>query len=363
MSSYQLKNLLDRSFVISLSKKLKEAYADFDDKAFKSFVLNKDWKDKELKQRITHTVQALHQHLPMKYPEQIKVLRLVAPDFSGLAGLVFPEFVSTYGSNHWATSMKALSEFTQYSTAEYAVRFFILKDSEKMMKQMLVWSKNKNHHIRRLSSEGCRPKLPWSFRIQPFIQDPSPIFAVLENLKEDESLYVRKSVANNLNDISKDHPDLVLKLSQKWLKNKNKDTGWIIKHALRTLLKKRNTKALKMFGVENADHILIKSFKCSQKSFSIGEHLSFDFLLENRSSKEKKLRLEYVIHYLKKGGQHSEKVFKLAEKTYPCGKHQIKRRHSLKPMTTRVHYPGLHKIDLIVNGQLLASTSFTLKKI
>lgn len=361
-SSFQLKNLIDKNFVTELSKSLQINYAVFDKKNFMNSVLNKDWEQRELKQRITKVTESIHEHLKLSYPEQIKVLMLVAPKFTGLKGLIFPEFVSSYGLSNWDTSIKALKYFTPFSTSEFAIRPFIIKDSKKVMEQMLKWSTDKNEHVRRLSSEGCRPRLPWGLRLKEFITDPKPILLILENLKADPSLYVRKSVANNLNDISKDHPDLVLKISKEWLKTNDPNTTWIIKHALRGLLKQGHPKALKLFGVSDAKNIKLQKLNLAQKNFAIGSHLSFSFEVLNTNRSAKKLRIEYIIHYLKKNGSHSKKVFKLTEKDLTPGPHSFKRRHSLKQMTTRQHNPGLHILEIMINGSSLGKQKFNITK-
>ncbi|MCO5113478.1 MAG: DNA alkylation repair protein [Bdellovibrionaceae bacterium] len=361
-SSYQLKNSIDPHFVGQLSQELRKHCSLFDGTAFKKTTLHKQWSQLELKQRIETVARNIHAHLSLTYPQQIDVLMKVAPQFQGLQGLVFPEFVSLFGLQNEKTSLKALKFFTHFSTSEFAIRHFIRQNTPSTMKHMQEWSKDKNEHIRRLSSEGCRPRLPWSFKLPELIADPSRSVQILENLIEDGSLYVRKSVANHLNDISKDHPELALKLATRWLKNKNDHTRWIVKHGLRTLLKARNPEALKLFGVHNANHISVHKFKTTKKQFKIGEHVEFSFELKNSSQASKDLRIEYVIHYVKKSGGQSAKVFKLAEKTFPSGTHSLQRRHPLKPMTTRQHYPGTHKIEIVVNGTRLTTTTFVLKK-
>ena len=174
-----------------------------------------------------HVTTCLNAFLPPEYEEAIIILRKVAPNLSNhtLASIVFPDFVEVYGLEDWDVSLPALEWFTQYSTSEYAVRPFIQQAPDIMIEQMMKWSFHHNHHVRRLASEGIRPRLPWGIALQQFKVDPTPIIPILTNLKEDESLYVRKSVANNLNDISKDHPAIVLDLAKEWLENTLIRTG------------------------------------------------------------------------------------------------------------------------------------------
>jgi len=178
-----------------------------------------------------------------------------------------------------------------------------------------------------------------------FKKDPSSIIPILEQLKQDSSEYVRRSVANNLNDISKDHPDLILELSNKWI-GSNKQTDWIIKHACRTLLKSGNTAALSLFGFEKPSRLQINKFSLSAETIRIGEDLNFSFELETQSSKLGKLRIEYAIYYVKL----SKKIFKISEADYQSQYKKVSKKHSFKNLSTRKHYPGKHKISIIING-------------
>jgi len=155
-------------------------------------------------------------------------------------------FIEKYGLDDFDTSINAISEITKRNTGEYAIRPFIRKYPKETIKVMNNWSTDKNVHIKRLSSEGIRPRLPWSQKLDEFIDDPAPIIPILENLKEDKSLFVKKSVANNLNDILKDNYDIGIRVIKIWCKTKNPDTKWIIKHALRNEIKKENTEAIKL---------------------------------------------------------------------------------------------------------------------
>ena len=170
------------------------------------YIFDNNWKDKALKQRMKHISASLHHYLPMQYSDAIQILMKSSSKFRGFQYMFFPGFVERYGLNQYETSIQALEHFTKHSSSEFAVRPFITKYNHKMMAQMEVWAESDNHPIRRLASEGCRPRLPWATALPEFKQDPAPILPILEKLKNDESEYVRRSVANNLNDISKDHP-------------------------------------------------------------------------------------------------------------------------------------------------------------
>lgn len=355
-----LKNFIDTQVVNSLATEISKHDKQFSPSQFKKLILDSSWKSRELKQRIRNISETLGKTLSGNYKKQIKTLEKVAPTCTGLKGLIFPDFVEVHGMDDFDTSLEALKVFTPFSSAEFAIRRFIVADTDKTMKQMVSWSKDKNEHVRRLASEGCRPRLPWSFPLKMFKQDPSQTLRILENLKDDPSLYVRKSVANHLNDISKDHPDLVLQLAKKWI-GKSENTDWILKHALRTLLKKGDQRALALFGVGKVKNVFARHLSLTQKAYVIGTHLEFLTTIDNKNKKPVSLRLEYAIHFLNKNGSLSKKVFKLSEKTCAPGSIELRRRHSLKQMTTRKHNPGIHQLDIIINGETQLSEKFTLK--
>ena len=226
-----------------------------------------------------------------------------------------------------------------------------------MMKQMLRWSKHKNHHVRRLASEGCRSRLPWSMALPAFKKDPSLILPILERLKQDESEYVRKSVANNINDISKDNPELVKEVAGRWLGN-NKQTDWIVKHGCRTLLKQGDPDALQLFGFVPGQDVILSGLKLDRKSIEIGDNLFFSFALSSQRSTLGLLRIEYAIDYMKSNGSHSRKIFKISEGDVQTKNKDIQRKQTFKEMSTRRHYPGKHFLAVIVNGEEVKKIAF-----
>lgn len=357
-----LKDEYNKDFVKSLSINIAKEYNPFNDKLFFKQIINKNWESKELKERIRYISKKINEHLNIPYPEQLEVLKCIAQNYKGLQGMLFPDFVQVYGQDDFKNSINALKLFTQYSTAEFAIRPFIEKYPKKTLNILIKWSNNKNKHLRRLASEGTRPKLPWASPLRGFIKDPSPCIPILENLKADESLYVKKSVANHLNDISKNHPDLVLEICKKW-HGKNIHTNWIVKHALRTLLKQGNKKALTIFGLDNANEIEIQNLTLSSSKIKIGDFIHFEFDVINNSKVKRDLRLEYKINFVKSNGSTSGKVFQISE--FSLKENSIKsfkRKQWFKELTTRKHYPGTHKITLIVNGEEKKSIDLKLIK-
>lgn len=355
-----LKESYNEPFINKLGDELLKVANLFNRKDFVNNTFTSDWQHKELKERMRFITIKMQEFLPLNYAEQIQIIKKVAPKFSGIQGFVFPDFVQVYGLDDFGISIKALEFLTEFSTSEFAIRPFIEKYPKETVKQLLIWSKSNNHHVRRLSSEGSRPKLPWAPPLRSFIKDPTPVLQILENLKNDESLYVRKSVANHLNDISKNHPDLVLKICKSWY-GKTKNTDWIVKQALRTLLKKGNKEALTIFGTANADKIKVEALQLSKNKLKIGEEFMFSFEINNIDKTHLTLRLEYIIHFMKSNGKTSPKIFKITESTFSSEtKKQLIRKHKFANLTTRKHYAGKHQLAIVVNGDVKQTIAFEL---
>jgi len=355
----ELKAEISREFVTSVAENLADECAAFDLDKFLLTTFDSSWKDLELKDRIRRVPSALGASFAGDYPKSIEVLKRVSVGYSGLQALMFPEFVEQFGLEYWDESMDALTYFTSLCSSEFAVRPFIRLDQPRMMDQMLLWAHNNDHHIRRLASEGCRPRLPWASPLRRFIADPEPVLPILNELKNDSEEYVRRSVANNLNDISKDHSDLALELGQQWI-DISTNTNWVVKHGLRTLLKRGNTDALMLFGYASPDNIRINSVSLSNGSVRIGESGSVQFELLLKGNKSEKVRLEYAIDYLKANGKLSRKVFQAGERLFESGAHFVSKKQAFRQMTTRKHYPGKHHLNIVVNGRVLASAEFDL---
>ncbi len=251
-----LKLWFDKELAEQLSEKLLSVRSDFNSTAFIKKV-DTGVDGLELKDRVELIADELKNHLEGDYPEQIEVLtQILGPENDEETGMfkeyywIMPiaKFVEKYGLDHFDVSMRAIEEITKRNTGEYAIRPFIEKYPEQTMARMETWSMGSNKHIRRLSSEGGRPRLPWATKLQMFIDDPTPLFPILENLKDDPSKYVQKSVANCLNDILKDNPEIAKNVIKKWSENPTKERVWIIKHALRNLRKKNDKWALSLIN-------------------------------------------------------------------------------------------------------------------
>ncbi len=349
--SFSLKDqIYNADYVHTLASKLEQFHPTIKAKDFSALALDTSWQARELKERMYHLSACLHQVLPQDYPSAIEILRQLVqtlPEYN-FANLIFPDFVEKYGMEHWALSMDALELFTQYGSSEFGIRPFIIQDQAATMKKMEEWAQHENHHVRRLASEGCRPRLPWAMALPAFKKDPAPVLPILEQLKEDPEDYVYRSVANNLNDISKDHPDLVLAIGERWLGH-HKHTDWAVKHALRTLLKKGNARAMRLFGFADPAAIQVDQLACMDQ-VRIGEELHFSFEVIHQEDQSVQLRLEYGIDYLKKRGEYNRKVFKITEGKYQAGATKVEKKQSFKNFSTRTHYQGTHYLCILING-------------
>ena len=360
MAREPLKNMLNETSLREFSLAIRSVYAQFNVSDFMNKTMGDNWDDLELMARGRKIAVTLGQFLPSDYGDAIAVIDEAIKVYRGFATFSFTEFVTIYGLSDecWDISVAALGRFTEYFSAEFAVRPFIVKHQSRMMKQMLDWAKSDNDHLRRLASEGCRPALPWGVALANFKTDPSPILPILEILRDDPSFSVRNSVANNLNDISKIHPDLVLGIARRWY-GQSDNTNWIVKHGLRTLLKKSNKGALALFGLGNADAVKASSFSLDSPYVSLGHYLTFSFTVLAKETT--KARLEYAIDFMKANGKHNRKVFQISE--ISLKENQTKnyiRKHELADHSTRKHYLGKHFITLIVNGTAQGTLEFEL---
>lgn len=356
------KNRFNYDSLFKLANEIKAEYNCFPIDEFLSSIMDKSWNALEFKQRVYQISKCLGKYLPSNYETAIAIIDKTIQNYPiCLDGFVifFPAFVELFGQadENWDISMSALARYTPYASAEFAVRSFILNNEDRMMKQMSIWAKHDNEHIRRLASEGSRPALPWGQALPNFKKDPSKVIAILEQLKDDPSPYVRKSVANNLNDISKTHPDLVADLAKDWY-GKSVNTDWVVKHACRTLLKNGNKIALTIFGFADPNDIEVSSFALSNDSIAIGEKITFSF--EIIAKKSSKIRLEYSIDYVKANGKRNRKIFQISEFIFKDKNKFYNKTHSFKDTSTRKHYTGVHSIALIVNGAERGSLDFLL---
>ncbi|MDL2297452.1 DNA alkylation repair protein [Bacteroidales bacterium OttesenSCG-928-B11] len=371
------KNMYNEQFFDLFTKDLKLVIPDLDTKAFVSQIMDDEWRNRELKQRTAHIATVLKNFLPSDYKDAIaKILEMLNcievryPHCSkiddmkfGLTleyGGILDNYVEQYGLDDYKTSVKAIERITQFASCEFVAHPFIVKYPDKMMAQMLVWSKHEHWGVRRLASEGCRPRLPWAMALPNLKENPAPIIPILENLKNDPARFVRLSVANNLNDIAKDNPEVVIDLVKRW-QGESEEVDWIIKHGCRTLLKQGDPEVMGLFGLGSTKNIHVENFRILTPEVKVGEALEFIFNIVNDSNKKTKMRLEYGLYYQKANGTLSKKVCKISEKDYAANSTtQVARKHSFKVVTTRKLHLGLHQVAVIINGKEFEKYDFEL---
>lgn len=361
-----LKNVYNQAFFDTFLNNLDRVTTKLDRSKFKQQIFFEKWSNYELKDRMHHIAHTLHNYLNPDFKQAIKQIKKLVYILQqnningGFEYMFIPDYIEIYGIEYIEDSITSFETITPFVSCEFAIRPFIIKNPEYVLAKMTTWSFNTNLHIRRLASEGCRPRLPWAMALPNFKKDPSPILPIIINLLNDSELYVRKSVANNLNDISKDNPEIVIKLTQKYYGDTD-NTNWIFKHANRNLLKAAEPTIMKIFGFGNHKQLDIQNFNISENKIYLGDDLHFSFQLINNSNQNSLVRLEYAIYYLKKNGTLSRKIFQISQNTYIANSNNTftKKQH-FKPISTRKYHFGEHKISIIANGKEFDLLSFNL---
>ncbi|MBT5901864.1 MAG: DNA alkylation repair protein, partial [Opitutaceae bacterium] len=332
-----------------IAEKLAGAEPRFDRELFLRIALE-GLAERELMARLRQTSVAADAALPGSFSDKVAVLRkIAAPESNSFVGIWYADFVGQYGTNHTKKALAALRYFTRFGSAEFAIREFILQDPEFTLAEMIRWSTDQNEHVRRLASEGSRPRLPWGKQLGSLVADPRPTREILDNLCEDESLYVRKSVANHLNDISKDHPDYVLEVVNSW-DQRNPHVAWITKHALRTLIKKADPATLDFMGFGHPPKLAAVTLSLHPPQVRLGDHLTLSLEILSRGSTAQSLLIDYVVHYVKASGGTSRKVFKWKEIMLGSKSSlTLKKRQLIRDFSTRKHYAGSHQVDIQIN--------------
>lgn len=350
-----------------IAKEISTVYPKFDQKTFVSLAPKLD--PLELKGRIRAVREQLRTLLPQDFRRAVKILVASTKNnnLSGFALWPYTDFIQTYGLEHREESLRALAKLTSLFTAEFGIRPFLAKDTDESLTFLLACTKDSDEHLRRWASEGSRPRLPWGERLDVFIRHPEKTLPILEVLKNDDSLYVRKSVANHLNDISKDHPELVVNLLKCWLRAAKPEhlqrISWITHRALRTLIKNGHIGALSAVGVSSKPKVKVVAFTIDKVRYKIGDRLAFSFEIQSLAKTKQTIIVDYIIHFMKSNQTTSPKVFKLKRfELAEAAMHQIAKAHHLKKITTRVYYPGAHAIEIQVNGTVMARAEWRLER-
>jgi 3-methyladenine DNA glycosylase AlkC len=376
------KNLINAGTVAHAGEHLQRAWNGFDRQRFEALA-NQRLDALELKARVLQLADAMRATLPDDFNSACNVLEAsLAPALpldaqgepvglsnaqmsTGLAGWVIwsmGEFVARHGQHDVPRALTCLHALTQRSTAEFAIRPFLQQQPDAVWPVLARWVNDPSAHVRRLVSEGSRPRLPWGLRLQALVLDPAPTLPLLRALQDDPSSYVRRSVANHLNDIAKDHPDLVASWVRDHLIDPTPERSALLRHASRVLIKQGHAPTLAAWGLASGLQGRV-GLSLSATRASVGESLGLSVTLRSTARQPQPLEIDYAVHHVRANGSTSPKVFKGWKLTLAAGEERmLEKRHSLKPVTTRTLHPGLHRIELRVNGVALAEAAFDLAR-
>jgi 3-methyladenine DNA glycosylase AlkC len=362
-----LKNMFGTDVPARLGEMVQVAFPEFDGDRYLAIALD-GFEELELTDRARQISGALAEVLPQDRERAMEiVIDSLGPEAeeAGLTGmesflylpLVF--FVADHGIDHFETAMRAQYELTKRFTAEFSIRAFIERYPEETHRRLADWASDPDPHVRRLVSEGTRPRLPWAPRLRGFQDDPSPVLELLELLKDDSAEYVRRSVANNLNDISKDHPERVVEVAGRWLVDATEHRERLVRHALRTLVKTGHAGALGLLGFSADSPVVIRAVRCQPQRVRIGEKVRIEVELQNPVAAISGALVDLRIHFVKAKGSTGAKVFKGAQLEMEAGETRTVRKSiSLAQQSTRTHHAGEHRIEVLLNGIAYPGGSF-----
>jgi len=324
----------------------------------------------ELLPRAKHIARALRTYLPQDIPQALDVIVRSLPtpphveenhEFSPFLYMPFNIYVAENGLEHFDDAMLANLELTQRFTSEFSIRPFLVHHQDRTLQLLHTWATHPNHHVRRLVSEGTRPRLPWASRLPVFQKNPKLVLELLEKLKDDEVLYVRRSVANNLNDIGKDNPDVLFATATSWLNGADENRTWVVNHALRSSIKRGEMEAFKVLGFDTVAVVDVQNMVIDPALGKIGSTVCISFSVINAKPSTQHLLVDIAVYFVKANGSTSPKIFKLSRVTLAAGESRhFKKTISLKQHTTRTHYPGEHRVEVLVNGRVLGARGFAI---
>ncbi len=367
------KNLFNVPVINGMAHHFAKAWNGFDEAGFNAMATD-NLEALELKQRSTQITKALRAFMPRDFEKTANImLKSLAPEegydistnhsdagIVGWAIMPMVDYVGLYGLDNFDVSMNLFKQLTKRSSSEFGIRYFIIEKPKETLDVLKTWLENPNQHVRRLISEGTRPRLPWGMQLTEFVKDPTPVIELLEALKDDDEEYVRRSVANNLNDIAKDHPDLVTKIAKDWLKNADKNRERLVKHACRTLIKQGHKACLEALGY-GEPAVLLEKLEVKTPQVEFGKALMFEISLSSTSQQEQNLIIDFAIHHRKANGKTAPKVFKWKNIKLKAGESlNAQKAHPMRKITTRTYYSGAHHLEIFVNGVSLCLADFEL---
>jgi len=357
-----LKNYFGPEIPRAIARSISATGYQLDEERFLEEVLD-GYETLGLMERGRRIATVLHEHLPQDFEKAIEILLASLPalapvehggnhPMSSFRFLAHTLYVALYGVDHLEASLRAQHALTQLFTAEFSIRPFLERYPDATLARLREWAGDPNPRVRRLVSEGTRPRLPWAPRLRSFQADPRPVLELLELLKDDVDPDVRRSVANNLNDIGKDHPALLVETARAWMRDAGPDRRQLIRHALRSAVKRGDAGALQLLDFDGPAAVRILNPRITPARVPIGERVEFGFELANETPARQRVLVDCRVHFVKSRGETRPRVFRIgAAELDPGAVVPMSKSISLAVMTTRKPYPGLHRIELLLNGK------------
>lgn len=369
--AFQVRDYYNAKVITAFATDLKRVWSAFPTTVFLHHILP-SLPDQSFSDRLQSISRALEKTLPQDFQEAVGILLKALPEPMPVSGdgagtahfIIAPQtaFISRCGQDHFDLSLAALKELTRRFTAEWDIRIFFEKDPERTRTYLFEWTRDPDQHVRRLVSEGTRPYVPWGKKLTLVEKNPELTLDLLECLKNDPEEYVRRSVANHLNDLTRKHPDFIVDTLAGWKRDcPGPDMDKLINHACRTLIKSGHPGALKLLGFDPLPKVELRKFNLHSTELKLGESISFSFELHSASRTTLSLVVDFILYFRKANGTLSPKVFKLKNILIEAGERmRLKKSHAIRPITTRVYYPGLQQIAIQVNGTEMGRQEFVL---
>ena len=354
-----LKNRLAGPEVDHIAERVQVVYPDFDRSRFVSIAA--ELERLELKDRIAAVADRLQETLPAAYPEAVSILVKAAEGgIDGFAAWPLCTVVERHGVDYPTESLEAMASLPRSWSCEFAIRPFLDHHLDETMAAIDRWIESDDADVRRLASEGTRPRLPWGPRVRALSEDPQIGLSVLERLRHDPSEMVRRSVANHLNDIAKEHPELVVETLGRWATDGTVDER-MISHGLRSLVKQGHPGALAVLGFSSDAKVDVVAFAVAPESVRLGDYIELEAILKSTAKQGQRLVVDFIIHHPTTRGSRSTKVFKWATVELEAGgERTLTKRRKIDTASTRKYTAGVHTVELQVAGSVLATTSFEL---
>lgn len=355
-----VKDEISPALVAALADELRRAWAGFPAEAFAARATD-GLAALGLMERVRHVAGALAEALPPRFAGAAAVLdrAVESPSFTGWMTLPCGEYVAAHGLDEPHVALPLLARLTPRFSSEGTIRPFVERHPDVTFGYLREWTRSEDEHVRRLVSEGTRPRLPWATRLRGLMADPAPAVVLLDVLYDDPSPYVRRSVANHLNDIARDHPALALDCARRWSASGADGAAWVVRHGLRTLVKRGDPEALRLLGYDHAAAVRLDAFAVTPDRVEIGGEVTIDLTLS--ADRVARVVVDYVVHHAGARGTRAPKVFELTSRTIEPGAPQrVVRRHRFREVSVRRLYPGPHRVEVQVNGRVLGGATVDL---